>query len=61
MRLKRVCWSAANILGAAVLVLLLLDPGRPMLLIFVLLGVGVVLMVLLAFLPGVGECPGPGE
>jgi hypothetical protein len=41
MRLKLVLWSCANLLGVAVLVLLVLDPGRPLLAICVLWGVAV--------------------
>jgi hypothetical protein len=52
VRLKRILWSAANVLGGAVVVLLLLDPTRPLLPVFVLLGVAVVLMFLPALLPG---------
>jgi hypothetical protein len=51
MRLKRVLWSAANLLGGVVLVLLVMDPSRPLLHILVLLAVSVVLMLLPAFLP----------
>jgi hypothetical protein len=51
MGLKRVLWSAANLLAGVVLVLLLLDPTRPLLPILGLLGVAVVLMLLPAFLP----------
>ena len=49
---KRVIWfTAANLLGGAVLVLLLLDPARPLWPIFTLLGAGVVLMVVPGLLP----------
>ena len=57
LRLKRVLWSAANVLGGAVLVLLLLDPTRPLLPIFVLLGTAVVFWVLPAIIGRSG--PGP--
>jgi hypothetical protein len=50
MRLKRVLWTAANLLGGAVLVLLLVDPTRPLLPIFILLGLGVVFMALPAYI-----------
>jgi len=51
MRLKRAFWFTANVLGGVVLVLVMIDPGRPLLPIFVLLGLAVVLMFLPAFLP----------
>jgi hypothetical protein len=51
MWLKRLLWSAANVLAGVVLVLLALDPGRPLLPIFALLAVAVVLMLLPAWLP----------
>jgi hypothetical protein len=57
MRLKRILWSAANAVAGEVLVLLLLDPTRPLLPIFILLGVAVVLMILLAFLRRSGPEP----
>ena len=51
MRLQRTLRSGADVLGGAVIVLLLLDPTRPLLPVFVLLGVAVVLMFLPALLP----------
>jgi hypothetical protein len=57
MLLKRVLWTAENLVGGTVLVLLLLDPTRPLLPIFGLLGVAVVLMFLPAFLPRSGPKP----
>jgi hypothetical protein len=50
MRLRHVSWSVANVLAGAVLVLLILDPSRPLLPIFILLGAAVTLMDLPAFL-----------
>jgi hypothetical protein len=53
MLLKRLLWSAAKLLGAVVLVLLAINPGRPLLPIFSLLWVGVVLWLLPSWLlPG---------
>jgi hypothetical protein len=43
---KRISWSVANTLAAVVLILLLADPTRPLLPIFILLGTGVMFMVL---------------
>jgi hypothetical protein len=57
MRLKRVLWSAANLLGGVVLVLLVLDPTRPLLSVFILLGVAEVLMIHSTFLPRSGPKP----
>jgi len=51
MRLKHVLWTVANALGAAVLVLLAIDPNRPLQPIFALLGLAVVLWLLPALLP----------
>ena len=42
---------AANVLGGIVLILLLFDPGRDLLLIFILLAMAVILAVLPRFLP----------
>jgi hypothetical protein len=50
MLLKRILWSAANLLGGAVVVLLVLDPTRPLLPIFIVVGTAIVLMVLPALL-----------
>ena len=53
MLLKRLLRSAANVLAGVVLVLLAIDPGRPPLPVFALLGVAVVLMLLPSWLaPG---------
>jgi len=49
-RLKRVSWSVANLLGGAVLVLLIVDPNRPLLPIFGLVGLAVALLFLPALL-----------
>ena len=49
--MKRVLYFLANLLGGVVLVLLLLDPTRPLAPIFVLLGLAVVFAVLPRFLP----------
>jgi hypothetical protein len=51
MWLKRLLWSAANVLSGVALVLLALDPGRPLLPVFALLAVGVVLWLLPSWLP----------
>jgi hypothetical protein len=51
MRLKRACHSAANVLGAAAVVVLLLDPTRPLLPVIALPGAAVVLMFLSALPP----------
>jgi hypothetical protein len=50
-------WSAANLLGVAVLVLWLLESTRPLVPSFLLLGVAVVLMLLPALLPRSGPKP----
>jgi hypothetical protein len=50
MRLNRLLGSAANVLGGVVLVLLAIDPGRPLPPVLALLGAGVVLMVLPSWL-----------
>jgi hypothetical protein len=47
----RLLYLAANVLGWVVFVLLLLDPGRNLLPIFILLAVAVLLAVLPRFLP----------
>ena len=49
--MRRVLYFLANLLGGVVLVLLLLDPTRPLAPIFVLLGLAVVFAVLPRFLP----------
>ena len=49
--MKRVLYLLANLLGGVVLVLLLLDPTRPLAPIFVLLGLAVLFAVLPRFLP----------
>ena len=49
--MKRVLYFLANLLGGVVLVLLLLDPTRPLAPIFVLLGLAVLFAVLPRFLP----------
>jgi hypothetical protein len=57
MLLRRVLWSAANLLGGVLLVMLLLDPTRPLLPVFILLGMALVLMILPTFLPRSGPKP----
>ncbi len=49
--MKRVLYALANLLGGVVLVLLVLDPTRPLAPIFVLLGLAVIFSVLRQFLP----------
>ncbi len=49
--MKRDLYFLANLLGGVVLVLLLLDPTRPLAPIFVLLSLAVVFAVLPQFLP----------
>ena len=49
--MKRVLYFLANLLGGVVLVRLLLDPTRPLVPVFVLLGLAVVFAVLPRFLP----------
>ena len=49
--MKRVLYFLANLLGGVVLVLLLLDPTRPLVPVFVLLGLAVLFAVLPRFLP----------
>lgn len=51
MGLKRVLWASANVLGGIVIVLVVVDPLRPLLPIFLLLGLAVVLMFLPALFP----------
>jgi hypothetical protein len=48
---KRLLGSATNVLAGVVLVLLAIDPGRPLPPVFALLGVVVVLMFLPSWLP----------
>jgi hypothetical protein len=54
---KRISWAIANTLAAVVLILLFMDPTRPLAPIFILLGLGVVLMVLSGIIGRSG--PGP--
>lgn len=50
--MRRACYIVANVLGGAVLVLLLIDPTRNLLPVFVLLAVAVVLAwIVPRFLP----------
>ena len=49
--MRRVLYFLANLLGGVVLVLLLLDPTRPLVPVFVLLGLAVFFAVLPRFLP----------
>ena len=49
--MKRVLYFLANLLGGVVLVLLVLDPTRPLVPVFVLLGLAVLFAVLPRFLP----------
>jgi hypothetical protein len=49
--MKRAVSSVATLLGVIVLVLLLVDPTRPLLPVFVLLGMGAGCIVLAWFLP----------
>ena len=49
--MRRVLYFLANLLGGVVLVLLVLDPTRPLEPVFVLLGLAVVFAVLPRFLP----------
>ena len=48
---RRLLYLTANVLGGVVLVLLLLDPGRDLLPVFLLLALAVLLAVLPRFLP----------
>ena len=48
---RRLLYLVANVLGGVVLVLLLLDPGRDLLPVFLLLALTVLLVVLPRFLP----------
>lgn len=61
MRLKRILWSAANVLGGAAIVLLVLDPTRPLVPILVLLGVAVVLMILPTLFTSKSGSDGQGD
>jgi hypothetical protein len=49
--MKRLSYAVANVLGGVVLVLLLIDPTRTLLPVFVLLGLAVLFFVLPRFLP----------
>jgi hypothetical protein len=49
--MKRASYLAANLLGALVLVLLLMDPTRALLPLFELLGLGAGCIILARFLP----------
>ena len=49
--MRRVLYFLANLLGGVVLVLLVLDPTRPLVPVFVLLGLAVLFAVLPRFLP----------
>jgi hypothetical protein len=49
--MKRAFQLVANLLGAVVLVVLLMDPTRPLLPVFALLGMGAGCIVLARFLP----------
>ncbi len=50
-QMKRACYTPANLLGGAVIVLLLIDPTRPLAPVLVLLALSVVFAVLPRFLP----------
>jgi hypothetical protein len=52
VRLQRTLRSGADVLGGAVVVLLLLNPARPLATVFALLGAAVVLLLLPALPPG---------